>query len=237
MAIILSQLSTRDLACLAATCRSLWCGAAAPPPMLPTPGPVETEMWRRAEARGLHIGSSLPGGALAWVPYLLKRDDALRREAPLAVGQNHSIFVDREGRLHLTCHRAAISAGNIGEPLLGHDWGSDDAPFSMHAPPTLAPSMQDKRIVSVATGGAHCLALSAQGEVYSWGAGAHGALGHADGGRDARAEEDRDAGADRDHRGWSAHERSCRPSRTALHLGPCEVGDYYDLTKQSGLRT
>ena len=39
----------------------------------------------------------------------------------------------------------------------------------------------DKRIVSVATGVRHCLALSAEGEVYSWGVGNYGALGHADG--------------------------------------------------------
>jgi len=67
----------------------------------------------------------------------------------------------------------------VGEPLLGHDWSSDAA--SVSVPPTLVPLMQDKRIVSVATGVRHCLALSAEGEVYSWGVGNYGALGHADG--------------------------------------------------------
>jgi len=97
LSIILSQLGIRDLACLAATCRLLWCDAPTPPPALPTPGLVETELRRRAEARGLHIGSSLPEGALSWVPCLLKCNfyDALRREAPLAVGIYHSLFVDR----------------------------------------------------------------------------------------------------------------------------------------------
>jgi len=51
-------------------------------------------------------------------------------------------------------------------------------------PPTPVPSMQGRRIVSVATGNEHCLALSAEGEVYSWGEGACGALGH--GGEGAR---------------------------------------------------
>jgi len=41
--------------------------------------------------------------------------------------------------------------------------------------------MQDTRIVSVASCDSHCLALSAEGEVYSWGDGSCGALGHADG--------------------------------------------------------
>jgi len=69
LSIILSQLEIRALAYLAATCRLLWCDAPNPPAALPTPGLVETELRRRAEARGLHIGSSLPEGALSWVPY------------------------------------------------------------------------------------------------------------------------------------------------------------------------
>jgi len=141
---------------------------------------VETELRRRAEARGLLIGSSLPEGALSWVSYLLKRDchDTMRREAPLAMGGEHSLFVDREGRLHLACSLAAIQAGEVGGPLLGHDWSS----ASVAVPPTLVSSMQGKRIVSVASSKLHCLALSDEGEVYSWGDGTHGALGHADGG-------------------------------------------------------
>ena len=120
------------------------------------------------------------------MPYLLKLElyDARRRQAPLAVGHGHSIFVDREGRLHLACRREEIEAGRVGEPLLDYDWGSDAGAPTQFVPPTLVPSMQDKRIVSVVSGFSHCLALSAEGEVYSWGDGFHGALGHADG--DAR---------------------------------------------------
>jgi len=180
---IILQLDIRALTCLAATCRLLWCDTPTPTPPLPTPGLVETELRRRAEARGLYIGPSLPEGTLSWVPYLLKRDfyDALRREAPLAVGDYHSHFVDKEGRLHLTCLRDEIKAGGVGEPLLGHDWGSDAGASTVSVPPTLLPSIHDTRIVSVASGDRHCLALSAVGEVYSWGNGLYGVLGHADG--------------------------------------------------------
>ena len=198
LSIILSQLDILALACLAATCRLLWCDAPTPPLALPTPGLVETELRRRAEARGLHFGSSLPEGALSWVTYLLKREfyDALRRESPLAVGiyhspwvnpvgapfggSPHSLFVGREGRLHLACLRDEIKTGGVGEPLLGHDWGSDTG-APARTPPTLVSSMQDKRIVSVASSDRHCLALSAVGEVYSWGYGTLGVLGRADG--------------------------------------------------------
>jgi len=92
LAVVLSHLDTHDLARLAATCRPLWHDAPAPPPrpmpLLRSMGPVETELRRRATARGLSLVSSLPKGTLCWVPYLLKcaLRDAMRREAPLAVG-------------------------------------------------------------------------------------------------------------------------------------------------------
>jgi len=85
------------------------------------------------------------------------------------------------GRLHLACLREEIKAGGVGEPLLGHDWGSDAGASTVSVPPALVPSMHDTCIVSVASGVRHCLALSAEGEVYSWGNGSDGALGHADG--------------------------------------------------------
>jgi len=166
---ILGQLEDRrDLAHLAATCCLLWCDAPAAPVRLV--GPVEAELRRRAEARSLDVGYSLPDGAASWVPYLLQRElrDAQRRRAPLAAGMLYSVFVDVNGRLH-TCGQA----GGHG-PALGHT-GVDAI-----GPPTLVPSMLDRRIVSVASSIFHCLALSAEGEVFSWGAGDQGALGHGD---------------------------------------------------------
>jgi len=92
LAVILSRLDTRDLARLAATCRSL-CRDAPPPPPRQI-GPVEAELLRRGTC--LKVGSSLPEGAVSWVACLLKRDrrDAQMRQAPLAVGTQHSMFVD-----------------------------------------------------------------------------------------------------------------------------------------------
>jgi len=190
LSVVLSRLDTHDLARLAATCRPLWRDALAPPPrpmpLLRPMGLVETELRRRATARGLRICSSLPKGALSWVPYLLKRVfcDALRREAPLAVGDGFTVFLDAEGRL-LTC--GTENTGVAGELLLGHDWGGDIDPEESRfiGLPTLVPSMQDRRIVSIAAGTWHCLALSREGEVYSWGDGDDGSLGHADSGERA----------------------------------------------------
>jgi len=177
LSVLLSQLDTRDLARLAATCRSLWRDAPTPPPR--PWGLVETELRRRAEARGLAIGSSLPEGAASWVPYLVASDlrDALRREALFAVCGEYSIFVDSEGRL-LTCGRE-----RRGELHLGHavDPEADPAGPRYVGPPTLVPSVSGRRFVSVATCRfGYCLALSAEGEVYSWGNGRYGGLGHGD---------------------------------------------------------
>jgi len=112
------------------------------------------------------------------VACLLKRDrrDAQIRRAPLAVEHDHSIFVDKGGRL-LTCGSNFGSApvlGNAVYPASVLNVGQQIGP------PTPVPSMQDRRIVSVVSGYAHCLALSAEGEVYSWGSGAYGVLGHGD---------------------------------------------------------
>jgi len=185
LSVVLSHLDTHDLARFAATCRPLWRDAPTPPPrpmpLLRPMGPVETELRRRVTARGLRIGSSLPKGTLSWVPYLLRRvlRDMLRK-TPLAAGHGFSVFLDAEGRL-LTCGSENTQEG--GQHLLGHGWGADVDPDELRSigPPTLVPSMQGMRIVSVAASDWHCLALSREGEVYSWGDGIDGSLGHADG--------------------------------------------------------
>jgi len=184
LAVILSSLDIHDLARLAATCSSLCRDAPTPPPPPRQIGPVEMELRRRAESRGLLVGSALRKGATSWVACLLKRDrrDAQMRQVPLAVGHEHSLFVDKGGRL-LTCGSEFGSA-----PLLGHAVDPAAVPYAHReiGPPTPVPSMQDRRIISVASSEkTHCLALGAEGEVYSWGAGAYGALGHGD--DDARA--------------------------------------------------
>jgi len=179
LAVVLARLDTRYLARLASTCR-LCRDAPTPPPPPHAIGAVESELRRRAEARGLDVGSSLPEGLTSWVACLLKRDrrDAQMRQAPLAVGHEHSMFVDTQGRL-LTC-----GSDSRVEPVLGHAMNPAadlNIPREI-GPPTPVPPMQDRRIVSVATSHSHCLALSADGEVYSWGSGRVGELGYGNAG-------------------------------------------------------
>ena len=111
---------------------------------------METEL-PRAGARGLDVGSSLPEGATSWVACLLKRDrrDAHMRQAPLALGYAHSI----EAGCLLTCGR-----DYVGFPtLLGHAVDPDAILENTIGPPTPVPSMQDRRIVSVATSDEYCV--------------------------------------------------------------------------------
>ena len=178
LAVILSTLDTRSLACLAATCLPLWLDAPTPASGPRDIGPVEAELRQRDGARGLEVGSSLPEGSTSWVSCLLKRGrrDAQKRQAPLAAGMRCSIFVDAGGRL-LTC-----GWNGDGVQLLGHAVDPDANVYIEIGSPTPVPTMQDKRIVSIAASDEHCLALSAEGEVYSWGDGTGGSLGHADGG-------------------------------------------------------
>jgi hypothetical protein len=178
MSVIMSRLDTRDLARLAATCRSLCRDAQTPPPPPCAIGPVEAELRRRAEARGLDVGSFLPEGATSWVACMLKRDrrDAQMRQAPLAVGYTHSIFVDNGGRL-LTCGRDGV----VFASLLGHAVNPASGPNVRReiGSPTPVPSMQDRRIVSVAASFFHCLVVVPTARS-THGAGSYGALGHSD---------------------------------------------------------
>jgi len=111
------------------------------------------------------------------VACLLKRDrrDAQMRQAPLAAGSTHSIFVDKEGRL-LTCGIEFVGNRIMGHALEDLDVGPFARARRVISLPTPVPSMQDRRIVSVATSALHCLALGAEGEVYSWGRGDFGSL-------------------------------------------------------------
>ena len=114
-----------------------------------------------------------------------RRDEAARTACG-ELGTQRYRGQGRPGRLR-TCGR---DSGD-GYHLLGHALNPDVDPDDAreNGPPTRVPSMNDRRIISVAARYLHGLALSAEGEVFSWGKGQAGALGHAD--RGARAEPSR----------------------------------------------
>eukprot|EP00931_Biecheleriopsis_adriatica_P059019 TRINITY_DN35245_c0_g1_i1.p1 TRINITY_DN35245_c0_g1~~TRINITY_DN35245_c0_g1_i1.p1 ORF type:complete len:1099 (-),score=207.38 TRINITY_DN35245_c0_g1_i1:48-3344(-) len=93
----------------------------------------------------------------------------------LACGDSHSLTVGREGRLYCW---GANSCGQLGimnpdDPRIRKD--PDGIP---HLPtPVELEALADQRIVDIACGEAHSLAVSASGNLYSWGACSCGQLG------------------------------------------------------------
>jgi len=94
----------------------------------------------------------------------------------LACGDSHSLTTDRDGRLFCW---GANSCGQLGitnpeDPRISKD--PDGIP---HLPtPALLEALYDQRIVDIACGEAHSLAVAASGNLYSWGACSCGQLGH-----------------------------------------------------------
>ena len=52
--------------------------------------------------------------------------------------------------------------------------------FSAYDRPRLIEALQGKGVVEIACGGAHSAAITAAGELYTWGKGRYGRLGHND---------------------------------------------------------
>ena len=104
---------------------------------------------------------------MRWLCY-----SALLREsnppARAAGGYTHSVFIDGEGRLS-----SCGSDSSYMQELLGHGEGVT----RLNTPTRLPSSL---RAMSVSAGAAHSLALTAGGEVWSWGSGSSGRLGHGD---------------------------------------------------------
>jgi len=104
-------------------------------------------------------------GAKVKLPLVCEALSALR-PIQLAGGEQTLFATTSDGRVYATGYGAG---GRLG---IG---GSDSV-----AVPTLLESLQHVVIKKVAinSGGKHCLALSSEGEVYSWGEGEDGKLGH-----------------------------------------------------------
>uniref|UniRef100_A0A7S2SFJ5 PH domain-containing protein n=1 Tax=Mucochytrium quahogii TaxID=96639 RepID=A0A7S2SFJ5_9STRA len=84
-----------------------------------------------------------------------------------ACGYEHTLLLSDQG------HVFSFGAGNFGR--LGQGNSQD-----LLSPTQIHSNLEDEKIVAIATGDAHSLALSGDGVVYSWGFGKSGALGHGD---------------------------------------------------------
>ena len=175
--LVFCRLDLRSLVRIAATCSMLY---RDPPPRPMTP--VEEALRERAAARGHASPVFIPeGGSTSWVPHLAwlerRREEAW---VPVAARTYSSFFVAEGGRL-ISCGAEDDyddEEGRINAGILGHGELNDDD-FIVKTP-TLLPSMADTRITCVCTGEGFNAAVSAAGDVYTWGDGQKGQLGHGD---------------------------------------------------------
>jgi len=86
--------------------------------------------------------------------------------ADIAYGDGHVVALTEE--------RTVFCAGSNGHGQVGTGAG-DRLPVSS---PTTPPALKNRRIIAVATGGSHSVCLSDVGDVYTWGRGFEGQLGH-----------------------------------------------------------
>jgi alpha-tubulin suppressor-like RCC1 family protein len=89
----------------------------------------------------------------------------------VAAGWEHSLALTREGRMYSWGCGYKDSRRGVIPPVLG--LGHNDSRPS----PELISSVESVRIVSIACGWDHCLALDEKGKVLSWGSGQNGKLG------------------------------------------------------------
>ena len=122
-----------------------------------------------AQERGFELPAQPEGESCAvrWLCYSALLCES-NPPARAAAGGRHSLFIDGEGRLSSCGSTPPYLPG-----LLGHGEGVT----RLNTPTRLPSSL---RAMSVSAGAAHSLALAAAGEVWSWGFGLDGRLGHGD---------------------------------------------------------
>lgn len=117
--------------------------------------------WGRNDAGQLGIGQDVPG---ALEPRLVK---------PLQGGP-----AEMDRRPHASLADLADQLTSAA-PLLIAAWRRSHAKPSSQVPLTfVACAVAGEKVVQVAAGSEHCLALTGSGEVFSWGSNQHGRLGH-----------------------------------------------------------
>ena len=170
---VLKFLKHDDLGRLAQTCRAF----ASTPAPLPRPlPPIEQALRLRAALQRYPLPHVLPPGETTWTKYLLWLEKRRADDRQMvAVGASHGVVTDTNGRLFTCGTETSRQLTGDATGVLGQGAGMMGLCI-----PKLVASMASVRVYSVAAGRNHSLALSWTGEVYSWGCGLQGVLGHGD---------------------------------------------------------
>jgi hypothetical protein len=166
---ILKHCALLDFCALACTCRQLH--------------PILEIALRLRTVEGGHALPRQPAGAGACHArvqqlLLLERRRAQLSRRTIAAGMSHSLFISATGEL-LSCGTEWDVDGNPMPGLVGHgEIVEEDVPASSVHVPTPIPTLAGIRIRSIAAGVSLSLAVTEAGEVFSWGQGTMGQLGH-----------------------------------------------------------
>ena len=119
------------------------------------------------------------GTAESWTPGLLGHGEGVTRlntptRLPSPLGSVRAVSVSSAHSLAITAGGCVWSWGSGSRGRLGH--GENQAQLL----PKKIEAFADQRVVATSAGGSHCLALTADGAIWSWGYGGFGQLGHGD---------------------------------------------------------
>lgn len=81
-------------------------------------------------------------------------------------------------RVRRVARRRALQVGQVLSWGLGHNYCLGHGSYSDERFPKVVKALKGKAIVQIITGGEYACALSSSGEVFSWGSGSYGVLGH-----------------------------------------------------------
>jgi hypothetical protein len=162
---VCQQLSLRDLVRVAAICKRFRHGGLETME-LPTESPVVTALCKHAFPRPELVPSTRPDGCSnSWVAYLARcaRQSRCREAPPMSAGAGYSVFLDATRQLQ-ECDECFLEGqGRNVYPL-----------------PNPIAAIASPWVRLVVRRSDHCLALSWDGRIYSWGENAGGQLGHGD---------------------------------------------------------
>ena len=177
---LLRPLTTNDLARVDQVSHAFHSAPQTAQPATERQQSVVEQALRRRAAEGGHALPETLGGDATWEQLLLWQERRRRwgTQQVVECGAGHWVFVDSGGRV-LTCGSERSSRGTS-RGVLGHGAhkGQHKGAHKVVALPTVVAGLAGVRVVSVAAGFVYTIALTEAGQVFSWGMGESGCLGH-----------------------------------------------------------
>ncbi len=130
--------------------------------------------------QGLGVFGQLGHGVLSDEGAPLRiREIEERKIVKIACGSHHSMILDDNGQL---LSFGSSEYGQLGGSKSNADWRTNervkDHNYYYSVPRQLGEDFEGRRIIKIACGNLHNIAISESGEIFTWGWGMQGVLGH-----------------------------------------------------------